>query len=91
MTGGWTGNPTRSGEVEDMLSACKNKDGEGERKHSRAITIQDMEALYEHSEKNYPSKDKRDGVPSGLSEIGSRGSLLFFNALATTGFTIWTR
>ena len=30
----WIGNPARSGEVEDMLTACKNKDGEGERKHS---------------------------------------------------------
>ena len=91
MTGDWTGNPARSGEVEDMLSACKNKDGEGERKHSRAMTIQDMEAFYEYSKKNQPSKEKRDSTPSGLSEIGLTGSLLLFNALATTGFTIWTR
>ena len=84
----WIGNPARSGEVEDMLTACKNKDGEGERKHSRAITIQDMEALYEYSEKNLV---KKDSAYSSTPEIGLTGSLLLFNALATTGFTIWTR
>ena len=84
----WIGNPARSGEVEDMLTACKNKDGEGERKHSRAITIQDMEALYEYSEKNLL---KKDGAYGSTLKIGLTGSLLLFNALATTGFTIWTR
>ena len=88
VTKEWMGNPARSGEVEDMLSACKNKDGEGERKHSRAIMIQDMELLNEYSEKNL---SKTDGTPSASSEIRLTGSLLFFNALATTGFTIWTR
>ncbi|KAF8801213.1 hypothetical protein BYT27DRAFT_7226962 [Phlegmacium glaucopus] len=91
VTKEWIGNPARSGEVEDMLSACKNKDGEGERKHSRAITIQDMEALYVYSEKNLVKKEDASGIPLSLSEVGLAASSLFFNALSTTGFTIWTR
>ncbi|KAF8808846.1 hypothetical protein BYT27DRAFT_7210506 [Phlegmacium glaucopus] len=91
VTKEWIGNPARSGEVEDMLSACKNKDGEGERKHSRAITIQDMEALYVYSEKNLVKKEDASGIPLSLLEVGLAASSLFFNALSTTGFTIWTR
>lgn len=51
----WEGNPTRSAEVEDMLDACKNKDGEGERHHSRAMSLADVQALFAHSEKTCPS------------------------------------
>jgi hypothetical protein len=53
----WVGNPARSATVEDMLEACKNKDGEGERRHSRAMSIEDMKKLYNSYLKNCPVVD----------------------------------
>jgi len=85
----WIGNPVRSAEVEDMLAACKNKDGEAERTHSKAMSIQDMERLYEFSQQSRPKVD--DDNDPGLKDVAARGADLFFNALASTGFTIWTR
>ncbi|KAF8956169.1 hypothetical protein BDZ97DRAFT_1708433 [Flammula alnicola] len=85
----WLGNPVRSAEVEDMLEACKNKDGEGERTHSRAMTIQDMKRLYEYIRDNCPDDNGKDGLT--VEQIAERGQSLLFNAFASTGFTLWTR
>ena len=59
----WVGNPAKSATVEDMLDACKNKDGEGERKHSQAIYIEDMCKLHDNYLKNYPVTDPSCNLP----------------------------
>ena len=71
-----------------MLEACKNKDGEADRTHSRAMSIQDMQKLYDYSQEHCPSFEN---CGLGSKEVPVRGAHLFFNALASTGFTIWTR
>jgi antirestriction protein len=50
----WVGNPVRSAAVEDMLEACKNKDGKGEQRHSRAMSIEDMQNLHNSYLQNCP-------------------------------------
>ncbi|KAF9524111.1 hypothetical protein CPB83DRAFT_774378 [Crepidotus variabilis] len=85
----WVGNPARSAEVTDMLSACKNKDGEAERTHSRAMTFDDMRKLYLNS-KELREEGKKGG-PLSLKKIAAIGEAMMFGAFATTGFTIWTR
>jgi hypothetical protein len=45
----WVGNPVRSAEVSDMHEACKYKDGESERNHSKAMSIGDMKKIYDYA------------------------------------------
>jgi hypothetical protein len=78
----WVGNPVRSAEVEDILEACKYKDGESERTHSKAMSAGDMTKLHEYAMSQC----------LGLEiSVAQRGSFLLFNALASTAFTLWTR
>lgn len=53
----WVGNPAKSVAVEDMLDACKNKDGKGEWRHSRAMSFEDMQKLHNNYLKNCPVID----------------------------------
>ncbi|KIM44296.1 hypothetical protein M413DRAFT_25722 [Hebeloma cylindrosporum] len=92
----WVGNPVRSAVVEDMLEACKNKDGESERRHSRAISIEDMKKLHDNSRKNCPPafpsvSTSCDGRKSETEAMKKRVMYLLFNALSTTAFIIWMR
>ena len=78
----WVGNPVRSAEVSDMLEACKYKDGESERTHSKAMSIGDMTKIY-----NYAMSQCL-----GLAiSAAQRGFFLLFIALASTAYTLWTR
>lgn len=83
----WMGNPVLCAEVDDMYEACKNKDGEGERHHSRAISLDDMKKLLAFSRQECPI----DLPVTDLASLALKGSHLWFNAFASTGFTIWTR
>lgn len=91
----WAGNPARSATVEDMLEACKNKDGEGERKHSRAMSIEDMRKLHKNYLKNCPVSDPscnpNPDKPLAAEESKKRATYLLFNALSTSAFIIWMR
>ena len=89
----WVGNPAKSATVEDMLDACKNKDGEGERKHSRAISIEDMHKLHDNYLKNYPATDPSCNLPDldKAEDIKKRATYLCFNAMSTLAFIIWMR
>jgi hypothetical protein len=90
----WVGNPARSATVEDMLEACKNKDGEGERRHSRAMSIEDMQKLYNSYLKNCPAVDTSCVVnlESDAAEGVKRRTIhLLFNALSSSAFIIWMR
>ncbi|KAH6905934.1 hypothetical protein BKA70DRAFT_1107246 [Coprinopsis sp. MPI-PUGE-AT-0042] len=80
------GNPTRSGRVQSMMTAIKHTGGEPERRHSRAMSRDDMETLHDHIGANCPGPEKMDG-PS----LMARAEYLQFKALSTLGFTIWTR
>lgn len=92
----WVGNPARSATVEDMLEACKNKDGEGERRHSRAMSIEDMQKLRLH----YSYLKHCPGVDPSSSDVNLEtegvknlkcATYLLFNALSTSAFIIWMR
>jgi hypothetical protein len=92
----WVGNPARSAAVDDMLDTCKNKDGEGERKHSRAISIEDMQKLHSNHLKNCPVLDPSCNLPDlsnplETEDIKKRVTYLLFNSLSTLAFIIWMR
>jgi hypothetical protein len=91
----WVGNPAKSAAVEDMLDACKNKDGEGERKHSRAMSIDDMRKLHNNHVKNCPVIDRSCNLdldkPIESEDIKKRAIYFLFNALSTLAFIIWMR
>jgi hypothetical protein len=91
----WVGNPARSATVEDMLEACKNKDGEGERRHSRAMSIEDMQKLHNCYLKNCPAVDPSSDVsldePPAAEDVKKRTIYLLFNALSSSAFIIWMR
>jgi hypothetical protein len=78
----WVGNPVRSAEVEDILEACKYKDGESERTHSKAMSIGDMTKIYDYAMSRCQGLD---------ISVAQRGFFLLFVALASTAFTLWTR
>jgi hypothetical protein len=88
----WVGNPARSATVEDMLDACKNKDGEGERRHSRAMSIEDMQKLHNNYLKNCPAVDPSCNVKTLDAEgVKKCATYLLFNALSSSAFIIWMR
>ena len=65
-----------------MLEACKYKDGESERTHSKAMSIGDMTKLYDYSMSQCLGLE----ISAAL-----RGFFLLFIALASTAYTLWTR
>jgi hypothetical protein len=92
----WVGNPAKSATVEDMLDACKNKDGESERKHSRALSIEDMKKLRDNHLKKCPIIDPSCNLldldkPLEKEDIKKRATYLLFNGLSTLAFIIWMR
>jgi hypothetical protein len=68
--------------VDDILEACKYKDGESERTHSKAMSVGDMTRLYDYA--------MSQCLSLGIS-IAQRVFFLLFIALASTAFTLWTR
>jgi hypothetical protein len=94
----WVGNPAKSAAVEDMLDACKNKDGEGERRHSRAMSFEDMQKLHNNYLKNCPVIDTPCDHPNLEEQLEGkdikfkkRATYLLFIALSTLAFIIWMR
>ncbi|KDR71666.1 hypothetical protein GALMADRAFT_75054 [Galerina marginata CBS 339.88] len=87
----WEGNPVRSAVVIDMLAACQNKDGEGERNHSRAMSMEDMRKLHKASQRDCPVLDESRSYAEQADVIAQRGTHLLFNALSSSGWTIWMR
>ncbi|KAH6881190.1 hypothetical protein BKA70DRAFT_1125949, partial [Coprinopsis sp. MPI-PUGE-AT-0042] len=85
-TGEYYGNPARSAHVQDMMTAIKHMGGEPERRHSRAMSKDDMETLHEHIDTQCPGPEKQDRA----SKM-ARAEYLEFKALSALGFTIWTR
>ena len=81
------GNPCRSPVVEDILDACSKKDGEGERRHSKAMSIEDMERILAHSLRECPEGFE----PKTQEERDLLARHLFYRAFASFAFTIWTR
>ena len=74
-----------------MLDTCKKKDGEGERKHSRATSFEDMQKLYLHFKATCPSVDPSCTNTDQMHTILDRSSHLLFNALSSSAFIIWMR
>ena len=78
----WVGNLVWSAEVEDILEACKYKDGESERTHSKAISVGNMTKLHDYAMSQCLSLD---------ISVAQWGFFLLFVALASTAFTLWTQ
>ena len=90
----WIGNPVKSTIVEDMLNACKNKDSEGEQRHSRVMSIEDMQKLHNNYLKNClvidPACDLNSDKPQlNAEDLKKKITYLLFNALSTLAFIIW--
>ena len=72
----WIGNPVWSTEVEDILEACKYKDGESKQTHSKAMSVGDMTKLHDYATSQCLSLE---------ISVAQQGFLLLFIALASTG------
>ncbi|KAL0578113.1 hypothetical protein V5O48_003892 [Marasmius crinis-equi] len=83
----WVGNPTGCAMVLDMLKACQNKDGETDRKHSHAISIEDMKALYKWSLHECPA----NSAVNDMEMLAKVTEHLHFRAFITLAFNLWTR
>jgi hypothetical protein len=83
----WIGNPTSSALVTNMLTACKNKDGETEKNQSRAMTIDDMKAIFDWSWSVCSDK----APVTTMDELRSKTEHLSLRAFISTAFTLWTR
>lgn len=91
MRSEWVGNPVQSVMVEDMLEACKNKDGEGEQQHSQATSIEDMAKFYHNFQKRCPSVDQVKPLCNQMENVKKRATYLLFRAMSTSSFVIWMR
>ncbi|KAF9554927.1 hypothetical protein CPC08DRAFT_696122 [Agrocybe pediades] len=95
----WVGNPARSAAVEDIMGAVKNKDGESERKHSRAMSIQNMRKLYQQFLRQCPpsptstpnSQADKHAWEEHRKVVALRATYLLFNALSSSAFVCWMR
>ncbi|RXW11526.1 hypothetical protein EST38_g14330 [Candolleomyces aberdarensis] len=96
------GNPARSGRVQRMLHSIKKKDAEesDDRKHSRAMSYEDMQRLYAHAEAKCPSKEDAERFincgngyyqPLAPELLSKRAEHLQFLAYSTISFALWTR
>ena len=74
-----------------MLDTCKKKDGEGERKHSCAMSFEDMKKLYLRFKAACPLVDPSRASADQTQAILDRGNHLLFNALSSSAFVIWMR
>ncbi|KAF6751254.1 hypothetical protein DFP72DRAFT_816725 [Ephemerocybe angulata] len=87
VTKEWKGNPGQAGRVYDMLKTIKKKDGhQAERKHSKAMSNDDMVHIHNYISTKCPLKSATS--PAALAQ---RGEYLFYSAFAAVGFVIWTR
>ncbi|THU95692.1 hypothetical protein K435DRAFT_665894 [Dendrothele bispora CBS 962.96] len=83
----FVGNPTETPLVKDMLDACKNKDGESDRKHSRPMSFDDMSTLFKWSWSICPD----DAPIQTADELKVKTRHLSFRAYISTAFVLWTR
>jgi hypothetical protein len=82
------GNPAQAARVQDMVKAIKKKDGEPERKHSRAMSHEDMQQVYNFILKKCLAKE---GVHCDPQSLAKRGRFLYYLAMSSLAWTIWTR
>ncbi|RXW20913.1 hypothetical protein EST38_g4935 [Candolleomyces aberdarensis] len=83
----WVGNPCHSAIVQDTYCACKKKDGEPERRHSRAMRIEDMQKIHEHLQHNYPKLEEVVDADSAARRV----TMLHYMALSTVSWAVWTQ
>jgi hypothetical protein len=83
----YLGNPARSAKVDGMLKAIKNKNGERERHHSRAMSVEDMEQMHKYRTRRMEElRGKTD-----RKSCEERVRLSMYGAFSVVAFTIWTR
>ncbi|KAF5333936.1 hypothetical protein D9758_018155 [Tetrapyrgos nigripes] len=86
-TGQWVGNPCRSAEVEEARKACKNKDGEAERRHTCPWLMGDSKQFYAWSRTQCP----HDAQVTDSKTLAIITQHLYFRAYYQLAFTVWTR
>ncbi|KAF8508410.1 hypothetical protein JB92DRAFT_3120946 [Gautieria morchelliformis] len=90
------GNPAQSTEVDDIITAVKNRDGaEGKHFHSCAMKLEYMDRIMEWSSTQCPSTilwelDRLHGEEYHL-RLPKATKHYFMCAFAASGWTIWTR
>ncbi|KAF5329196.1 hypothetical protein D9611_013216 [Ephemerocybe angulata] len=95
-TGEWKGNPGRSAKVKDMVSAVKkrNTSKTPDRKHSRAMSYKDMQTIYGYIQGLGSTPESTSGTKPSMAppmSLSKTAESLYFMALASLGFVIWTR
>ncbi|KAF6746827.1 hypothetical protein DFP72DRAFT_1150344 [Ephemerocybe angulata] len=70
------GNPGRSDRVKDVLNAVKKQKDHKERKHARAMSYEDMEAIHKHIQANLPPPHLSDAA-----SLAKRGEYLYYSAI----------
>ena len=91
-----------SGRVQRMLHSIKKRDAEdaGERKHSRAMSYEDMQKLYAHAKSDCPSRECAEQFvhhgnghyhPLSPNLLSKRAEHLYFLAYSSLSFSLWTR
>ncbi|KAK7035306.1 hypothetical protein VNI00_012073 [Paramarasmius palmivorus] len=83
----WVRNLMNSGLVQDMMKACKNKDGETEWNHSQVMSYEAMEELYKWSCGICPD----DYSIMDMDALAHATEHFFFRAFISVAFTLWTR
>jgi len=88
----WSGNPTRSAEVENLMISIKHKDSAegGERSHSLAMSKSFMDKIHAWSARECPKMDF-ESLPKDHASLKSAAEHLRFHAFASTGWTVWSR
>ncbi|KAJ3527042.1 hypothetical protein NMY22_g9926 [Coprinellus aureogranulatus] len=85
--GAFRGNPARCDRIREVLHAVKVKPDQKPRKHSRAMTYDNMVSIWDYLQANLASVLHR----TDRASIGKQCKNLFYAALSSVGFVIWTR
>ncbi|RXW11796.1 hypothetical protein EST38_g14059 [Candolleomyces aberdarensis] len=89
-TDSYRGNPASAGRVKDMLKAVKKHHAKASpgRHHSRAMSYKDMNTVHTYIQANHPCPYS---CKQNLESLAKRGKFLYYSALSSLSFVIWTR
>ncbi|KZP32823.1 hypothetical protein FIBSPDRAFT_1012805 [Athelia psychrophila] len=88
-----TGNPARSGVVQDLLKTVKNRDkaAGNVRNHAEAMSAEEMKKLMDWSESNSVTGEPANLAFRDAQDLVETSKHYLMRAFATSGFTLWTR
>lgn len=86
-TGKWRGNPCQAAIVVDTYRACKNRQGEPERRHALPMKIRGMNQVHDHFLKECPTLEQC----VDQSTLAARAEWLQYMAYSTLTWNVWGR